>query len=144
MMVDTVDVIVDINRNDIKLHIGGGFWTDLASIFKVFFKSTVVNLIRDSVTAALETAIPSVTNAALIKNDGYFSYIPNWVMDWESPSAAIVTASTWNLAVKGLMFDKRIGEITPNVTIPTMPYKDISKPAQVQGFVSTWAIDSFF
>lgn len=49
MMVDTVDVIVDINRNDIKLHIGGGFWTGLASIFTVFFKGTVVDLIRTSV-----------------------------------------------------------------------------------------------
>jgi len=144
MMVDSVDIVVDIDRNDIKLHIGGGFWTDLASIFKVFFKGTVVNLIRDSVTAALQTTIPAVTNAALIKNDGYFSYIPNWVMDWESPTAAIVTSDTWNLAVKGLMFDSRIGEITPNVTIPAMPYKDITKPAQVQGFVSTWAIDAFF
>ena len=129
MMVDTVDVLVDINRNDIKLHIGGGFWTDIASIFTVFFKGTVVDLIRDSVTLALQTTIPAVTNAALNKNDGYFHYIPDWWLDWESPNAAIVTGTSWNLAVKGLMFDHSIGEIYPNVTIPAMPYKDISKPA---------------
>jgi len=58
MAVDTVDVVVDIDRNDIKIHIGGGFWTDLASIFKVFFKGTVVDLIRDSVTSSLTTLIP--------------------------------------------------------------------------------------
>jgi hypothetical protein len=130
MMVDTVDVIVDIDRNDIKLHIGGGLYTDLASLFKVFFKGTVVDLIRDSVTTALNSAIPAITNAALIKNDGYFSLVPDWVLDWESPNAAIVTASSWNIATKGLMFDKSIGEIIPaNVTLPTMPYRDISKPA---------------
>lgn len=144
MMVESVDVIVDINRNDIKMHIGGGFWTDIASIFEVFFKSTVVNLIRDSVKSALETTIPAVTNAFLIKNDGYFHYIPDWWLDWESPSAAIVTASTWNIASKGLMFKHSEGEIYPNVTIPAMPYKDISKPAQVQAFASDWTLDSFF
>jgi len=49
MAVNTVDINVDIDRNDIKIHIGGGFWTDLASIFKVFFKSTVVGLINTAV-----------------------------------------------------------------------------------------------
>ena len=65
MAVDTVDVRVNINRNDIKIHIGGGFWTDLASIFKVFFKGTVVDLINTAVTQALDTKIPALTNAAL-------------------------------------------------------------------------------
>jgi len=50
-------------------------------------------------------------------------------MDWESPSAAIVTAGAWNIAMKGLMFDSTVGEITPNVTLPSMPYNDITKPA---------------
>lgn len=90
MAVDTVDIIVDINRNDIKIHIGGGFWTDLASIFKVFFKGTVVDLIRDTVTSALATTIPAVTNQALIENNGYFSAVDSIAWDWESPSAARV------------------------------------------------------
>lgn len=101
MMVDTVDVLVDINRDDIKLHIGGGFWTDIASIFTVFFKGTVVDLIRDSVTAALNSKIPAITNAALIANDGFFHLTEHWMLDWESPSAAIVTSDTWNVAAKG-------------------------------------------
>ena len=53
MIVDTVDVLVDINRDDIKLHIGGGFWSDIGSLFTIFFKGTVVDMIRDSVTLAL-------------------------------------------------------------------------------------------
>jgi len=131
MMVDTVDVLVDINRNDIKLHIGGGFWTDIASIFTVFFKGTVVDLIRDSVTTALETTIPAVTNKALIKNDGYFHLIPSWWLDWESPSAAIVTSDYWAIAMKGLMFNNSTGEIVPDVAVPKMTYKDITEPAQL-------------
>lgn len=53
MAIDTVDVLVNIDKNDIKLHIGGGFLEDLASIFKIFFKGTVVKEIRDQVTTAL-------------------------------------------------------------------------------------------
>jgi len=53
-----VDVRVDIDKHDIKLHIGGGFWEDLASIFEIFFKGTVVKEIRDQVSNALNTIIP--------------------------------------------------------------------------------------
>lgn len=83
MQVETVDIIVDINRNDIKIHIGGGFYSDLASLFKVFFKGTVVDLINTAVIGALTDTIPQVTNAALVENDGYF-HAPNanlWY-DW--------------------------------------------------------------
>jgi len=58
MAVDSVDVVVDIDRDDIKMHIGGGFYTDLASIFEVFFKSTVVDSIIEHITYALQTTIP--------------------------------------------------------------------------------------
>jgi len=58
MAVDTVDVIVNIDKSDITMHIGGGFWNDLASIFEPFFKGTVVDEIRDQVKNALSTIIP--------------------------------------------------------------------------------------
>lgn len=146
MMVETVDVIVDINRNDIKLHIGGGFWSDLASLFTIFFKGTVVDMIRDSVTIALDTAIPQIANAFFVHNDGYIHmpFVNRMTLDWESPNAVIVTSDSWNLASKGLFFDDTIGEIAPNVTIPAMPYKDISNAAGFQNFISTWSIDAFF
>jgi len=144
MAVTTVDVLVDINRNDIKLHIGGGFWTDLASIFTVFFKGTVVDLIRDSVTQALVTMIPTVTNNALLANDAYFSLVPNWVWDWQSPNAAIVTDTRWEVAIFGEMFDSRLGEVAPTGPFPTMPYSDSTKTAGLQGFIADWAVDDFF
>jgi hypothetical protein len=131
MAVDTVDINVDINRNDIKIHIGGGFWTDLASIFKVFFKGTVVDLINTAVTAALEAKIPAITNAALAENNGFFHAVPNFWYDWESPIAAKVTTSSWDLSMKGLLFDHRFPEAlqAPDVAIPEMPYSLSSVPA---------------
>ena len=43
--VNSVDLLVDIDRWDIRIHMFGNFWTDLASLFEVFFKSVVVDLI---------------------------------------------------------------------------------------------------
>ena len=133
MAVNTVDINVDIDRNDIKIHIGGGFWTDLASIFKVFFKSTVVGLINTAVESTLATVIPQVTNAALQENNGFFHAVPNFWYDWESPSAAIVTTSSWEIAMKGLLFDRRYPEVTqaPAVSIPDMPYQLSSDAAEI-------------
>jgi hypothetical protein len=53
MFCDTVDVVVDIDRNDIKLHVSGNWLSDVGSIFTIFFKGTVVDLINDGVNAAL-------------------------------------------------------------------------------------------
>jgi hypothetical protein len=44
-MVKAVDVLVDINRDDIDIKIWGNIWSDFASAFEIFFKSTVVELI---------------------------------------------------------------------------------------------------
>jgi hypothetical protein len=65
LLVDTVDVTVNINKDDIKLHIGGGFWPDLASPFEVFFKSKVVGLINDNIKTGLTTTLPQIANKAL-------------------------------------------------------------------------------
>jgi len=44
------------------------------------------------------------------------------------------------------MFDHRYPESgqVPTASIPSMPYKETSEAAQIQGFISTWAIDAFF
>lgn len=143
MAVDAVDVVVNINKSDIKLHMGGGFWTDLASIFEVFFKGTVVDDIVNGLKTALSTTLPKVTNQALIDNNGMGNIIPYLWWDWESPTAAIVTSNTFEFATKGLLFDNRTGEVDPGVVPPELPYRH-DNPAELQGFVSTYAIDSFF
>lgn len=142
MLVDTVDITVDINKKDIKLHIGGGFWNDLASIFEVFFKGTVVDEIRDNIKKAFETTIPDITNKELVINDGYANIVPNLWWDWESSVPALVTEDYWGFAVKGLMFDNRTQEVDPGVIPTTMPYKQTEHPAQLQGFLSTYFLDS--
>lgn len=125
-----MDLKVDIDRRDIKIHLFGNLLTDIGSLFEVFFKGTVVDLINKTVNFTLETGIPKATNAVLNLTDGYFPVplIPNLVVDWETPAAAIVSQTAFEIGVKGLMFDKRVGEQDPAVAIPEMPYKDSSKP----------------
>jgi hypothetical protein len=105
-----------------------------------------VSIIDDSVTAALDKGIPYVTNAALTYSDGYFPVplIKDWVVDWETPEAAQITETSFNIGVKGLMFDKAIGEEEPSVAIPDMPYKNSTLPQQYQAYVSSYSIDGFF
>ena len=71
----------------------GNIWTDLASLFEVFFVGTVAGMIEDTVIFTLNTGIPVVTNTIVAATDGYLplSFIPNWVLDWETPESAIVT-----------------------------------------------------
>ena len=61
--VNSVDVIVDINRNDINIHIHGNIWSDFASMFEIFFKSTVVQGIQDAVATVLTTTVPDSLNS---------------------------------------------------------------------------------
>ena len=71
--VSAVDVTVDINRSDIDLHISGNIWTDFASAFEVFFKGTVVDMIRDEIRDTLTKTLPDYANQFIVKTDG----------DWE-------------------------------------------------------------
>jgi len=113
--VDSVDLDVDINRFDIKIHLHGNLWTDFASLFEIFFKGTVVDIINTSVTVALQQGVPYATNLFVKKTNGYFPVprIDNWMIDWSTPEAAIVSDSVFSVGVKGLMFDKRYGEVEP-------------------------------
>jgi len=130
MKCNTVDIIVDINRNDIKIHISGNWLSDLGSIFTVFFKGTVCDLINDAINSALSTTLPNLINANLIENDGYIPFPGDWKLDWESPSPAVVATEDWCLHTKGMFFNPSVGEIEPTgVVIPSMPCKDTSSPA---------------
>lgn len=82
----------------------------------------------------------------MTKLDGFFPVplIANWMVDWETPEAAIVTDSTFEIGVKGLMFDSEFGEEEPNIEIPVMPYHDIYKQEKYQAYVSAYSIDGFF
>jgi len=84
----------------------------------------------------------------LIDNNGYANIpavTPYLWWDWESPFAANVTATNFQFNVKGLIFDNRTGELDSGVLPPEgMPAKNDSNPAKLQGFVSTYGLNSVF
>ena len=84
--VTAVDVTVDINRSDIDLHIHGNIWTDFASAFEVFFKGTVVDMIRDEIRDTLTNTLPDYANSFIAKTDGDWEVkgagVENWILDW--------------------------------------------------------------
>lgn len=144
--IKAVNVDMDIDRRDINIHISGNIWSDFASIFEPFFKGTVIGMIEDTAELAMNTGIPYIGNGIMTKLDGYFPIpmIPEWVVDWETPQPAVVTDTKFAIGVKGLMFDRAIGEEDPGVTVPDMPYYDSTHAELYQAFVSSYAIDGFF
>lgn len=137
---------MDIDRRDIDIHIKGNIISDFASLFEVFFKGTVIGMIEDTAELAMNTGIPLIGNTIMTKLDGYFPipFIPNWIVDWETPQAAVVTDTSFAIGVKGLMFDKRVGEIEPSIAIPDMPYYNSTRPEKYQAYVSAYSMDGFF
>lgn len=145
-LIEAVDVDMDIDRRDINIHLNGNIWTDFASLFEIFFKGTVIGMIEDTAEAAMNTGIPLVGNTIMTKLDGYFPIpvLPTWVVDWETPYQAVVSSDFFAIGVKGLMFDRDIGEEDPGVVAPDMPYHDSTRSEQYQAFLSSYSIDGFF
>lgn len=143
--IEAVDVVVDIDRNDLKIKISGNIWSDLVSIFTPFFKGPVVDLIRDTATKALETGIPAFLNTALASTGGMsvIPGFPNWFIDYQTPDAAVVTATSFEAGIRGIMFDSDIGESEWTANAPAdLPYKTDAHTAGLQAFISDWSINS--
>lgn len=124
--VNAVDVLVDINRDDIDIKIWGNIWSDFASAFEIFFKSTVVGLIQDTVRDTLTTTVPAALNAEFATLDGHLT-VPStehWILDWQTPEAAIVTDTSFELGALGIMYDDLKGESEWAIDFTDMPYKD--------------------
>ena len=145
-LINPYDIKMDIDRRDISIHIHGNIWADFASLFEVFFKGPVIDAIEDSAEAAMNAGIPYIANGIMERLDGYFPIpvLPTWIVDWETPQAAVVTDTKFAIGVKGLMFDREIGEEDPGVIVPDMPYYDSTHAEQYQAFVSSYSIDGFF
>jgi len=81
--INAVDVIVDIDKNDIKIDIHGNVWSDFADMFTVFFKNTVVDLIVDGIAGVLTETIPDSLNALFASSNGVTQLMPNGLsLDW--------------------------------------------------------------
>mmetsp|Transcript_18656 Transcript_18656/g.23278 ORF Transcript_18656/g.23278 Transcript_18656/m.23278 type:complete len:252 (+) Transcript_18656:68-823(+) len=105
--VKAVDVLVDINHEDISIHISGNIWADFASAFEIFFKSTVVSLIQDTVRDTLTDSVPIYINGVLAKSNASWSVagFENWELDWMTAFPAIVTDTSIECGFRGIMYD---------------------------------------
>lgn len=140
------DIIVDIDRDDLKINIHGTVFDSFIDLFIPFFKGIVVGIIDDTVSFTLETGIPYVANTAIDFTDGYLPMpvINQWVLDWETPESAVVSEEAFSIGVRGLYFDRVFGEQEPAVAVPDMPYYNATLPSQFQAYVSAYSIDAFF
>lgn len=122
--VDSVDVLVDIDRNDIDIKIWGNIWADFAAAFEIFFKSTVVELIQDTVTDTLTTTIPEFTNTFFAGTDGQLTIPgePNWILDWQTLEPAVVTETSFQVGARGIVYDDLVGEAEWSTDFVDMPY----------------------
>lgn len=121
--IDTVDVVCDIDRFDINVHLFGNLVTDIGSLFEVFFVGTVAGVIEDTVKLTINHAVPLIANTLIDDTKGYFPvpFVDHWVVDWQTPEAAVVSDINIGVGIKGLFFDNEIGEEEPLVAIPAMP-----------------------
>lgn len=82
--VNAVDVKVDISKDDLDIDIWGSVWTDFASVFEVFFKGTVVDIIDNAITGVLNDTVPDGLNS-VVANLGGNTLVPgfsSWYLDW--------------------------------------------------------------
>jgi hypothetical protein len=141
--IESFNVLVDIDRNDINIQIWGNIWSDFAAMGEIFFKSEVVGAIQDSITFILTDGVPLVANAYFKKNDGFFTFpINTWELDWMTPTAAIVATDAFQLGIEGNFFDNVYGEQYPTDPMVVLPY-EVAGDAGFQAFLSSFTIDSF-
>ena len=131
---ESADVDVQINRSDIKITIWGNFWTDLASLFEIFFKGTVASEIEDNVRIALETTLPQVATSYVASTEAYARPfrtldIMSAILDWETKEAVLVDAFRVTGGMKGLFFDSDYGQAEPWGVIPNMPRHEDTEAA---------------
>lgn len=95
--IESFNVLVDIDRDDINIQIWGNIWSDFAAMFEIFFKSEVVQAIQDSINFILTDGIPLAANTYFKHNDGFIQipYMPTWEVDWMTPSKAIVATDSF-------------------------------------------------
>lgn len=144
--VNSVDVKCSINRFDINIKLFGNIATDLASLFEVFFVGVVAGLIEETITVTLNAGVPLITNTIIQRTDGLFPvpFVPNWIVDWQTPEATVVTADRMAVGIKGLFFDKTVGEEEPLDLIPAdMPYHSFDHIDKFQTYISSYVINGF-
>ena len=79
----------------------------------------------------MTTTIPDFLNSEFAKMNGNM-LIPttqHWILDWQTPAAAIVTDTVFEVGAKGIMYDDEVGESKWSTDFADMMYKDTSEAA---------------
>jgi len=139
--VDAVDVIVDIDRHDLKFHIHGNIWTDIASVFEPLFKGAVLDEITTQLNQALKTTAPNLANTFIAGTEANNMIIPDLWFDWMTEQPFYVTDNSLEFAGRGILYDSNFEETLPE-TWPLMPYKDTTKPSGIQVFISEQSMNA--
>ena len=144
LSVSSVDVVCNINRFDINIKLWGNFYTDLASLFEVFFVGTVAGLIEDTVRTALSVELPNLINYEIGKTNGIIPLgIPDFKLDWQTPINPTVTTTYSGITMNGIFFDALEGEIPNSSPVPaSMPMKMTTHLEAFQNYVSANTMSS--
>ena len=142
--IQTVDVQFMISEQDIQVHLHGNVWSEFAGSFISFFKGPMIKLIESSNQKAINIALPSAVNGAVVKSNGSINFLDKfWQLNVVTPTQPKITLDSLQVGIKGLFFDQRIGDYD-TVRFPSMPYKNNTHLDTLQTFVSMQSIDSFF
>lgn len=143
--ISTVDIKCDINRHDIKIHLFGNLISDIGSLFEVFFKGTVAEMIEDTVKLTLNRGVPLIANTIITDTKGLFPvpFVEHWWIDWQTPESAVVTSSNIGVGIKALFFDNEIGEEEPSDIIPQMPLHSTQHLEKFQTYLSSYVVNGF-
>ena len=133
-----------ISEQDIQVHLHGNVWSEFAGSFISFFKGPMIKLIETSNQKAINIALPLAVNQAIADTAGNVEFIdPNWMVNVITPVVPKVSLDSIQVGIKGLFFDKRIGDYD-RVRFPAMPFKNNTHLDTLQMFISMQSIDSFF
>ena len=134
--ITTVDVQFMISEQDIQVHLHGNVWSEFAGSFISFFKGPMIKLIETSNQKAINIALPAAVNQAIQDTNGNMEFIdPNWMVNVITPVVPKVSLDSIQVGIKGLFFDKRIGDYD-RVRFPAMPFKNNTHLDTLQMFIS--------
>jgi len=139
--IDTVDVIVDIDRSDLDFHIHGNVWTWVASLFEPLFKGAVLDEITSQLNTAMKTTAPKLANAFIASTEANSMIIPDLWFDWMTEQPFLVTDTSLEFGARAILYDDIFGETVP-ATWPEMPYKVDSEASGIQVFISEESVNS--
>ena len=104
--ISVLDASVTIPKDKVTITIKGNWVAEIANAFKSFFLGTVIDQMQRQIKAAILKELPPNVNKAVSVQNGVTELYPGIDIDWTINAAPAITASDFNLGMKGLMFPK--------------------------------------